>query len=116
MGLDCPKGIIVAEKEPFGFQKPSLSDQDLTARLDRVDELVNLMIDDKLDDPHIAELEGLISENPEARSQYVGMLQLHADLLDYYNPKSLAEETSPVLASLAGLADVAPPTTDQPAE
>lgn len=103
----------MAEKEPFGFQKPPLSDQELTARLDRVDELVNLMLDDNLEDPHIDELEKLLSNDPKARLQYLSMMQLHTDLIEYYKPDSSLENISPVLANLSGVTHITPPTSDQ---
>ena len=76
----------MAEKEPFGYQKPALHESELAERLDRVDELVNLMLDDQLVDENVRELETLLTDSPEARTQYVGMVQLHADLIEYYNP------------------------------
>lgn len=97
-------------KEPFGYQKPALDGKALAAKLERVDELVSLMLDDELDDPRVTELESLLLDSAEARSQYVGMIQLHTDLIEYYNPQSTLAATSPVLAQLAQSVDATPQT------
>ncbi len=110
-GRPSPKGAIVSEKEPFGFQKPTLNEQELATRLDRVDELVSLLIDDELAEENVRELETLLVDSPEARCQYVGMIQLHTDLIEYYNPRSYAAGTSPILAHLTESIDVVPPSS-----
>ena len=105
----------MAEKEPFGFQRPPLTEQQLAEKLNRVDELVNILLDDELSDTNVSELESLLVETPEARSQYVGMIQLHTDLLEYYNPTSRLKLDAPVLSQL-GKSGTAAPATEQPAE
>lgn len=112
----CSKGAIVAEKEPFGYQKPALNESEMAERLDRVDELVNLMLDDQLVEENVRELETLLIDSSEARTQYVGMVQLHADLIEYYNPQSLAAATAPILANVTNTIDVGPSTPPQAAD
>ncbi len=100
----------MADKEPFGYQKPSLDDQELSQRIDRVDELVNQLLDDELQEANVRELESLLIDSPEARTQYVGMMQLHTDLIDYYRPQTAAAATSPILSHLSDSVDVLPPS------
>lgn len=101
----------MAEKEPFGYQKPALNDKQLAEKLDRVDELVSLLLDDELVDQNVTELEALLLDSQEARTQYVGMIQLHTDLIEYYNPRSMVGASSPILANFTSSVDVVPPTT-----
>lgn len=101
----------MAEKEPFGYQKPALNDKELAEKLDRVDELVSLLLDDELADQNVSELEALLLDSQEARTQYVGMIQLHTDLIEYYNPRSMIGANSPILANFITSVDVTPPTT-----
>lgn len=101
----------MADKEPFGYQKPTLDDSQLADKLERVDELVSLMLDDELDNDRVTELEGLLLDSSQARQQYVGMVQLHVDLIEYYNPKSAI--ASPVLAALN--TDIASAESTEPA-
>lgn len=115
-GRACPEGVKVQEKEPFGYQRPALNDKQLTDKLDRVDELVSLLLDDELEDQDVRELEGLLLESPQARTQYVGMIQLHTDLIEYYNPQSLSATKSPILAHLGDGVDVVPPTSHKSAD
>ncbi|WP_425399826.1 hypothetical protein [Aeoliella sp.] len=103
-------------KEPFGYQKPALDDHELATKLERVDELVSLMLDDELDDPKVTELEGLLMESQQARSQYVGMIQLHTDLMEYYNPQSTLGAASPILAQLTQSVDATAQPSETPAD
>ena len=103
-------------KEPFGYQKPALDDKELATKLERVDELVSLMLDDELDEPKVTELESLLLDSQLARCQYVGMIQLHTDLVEFYNPQSTAAATSPVLAQLNQPTDTTPPATQTPSD
>lgn len=90
-----------------------MNDGELATKLERVDELVSLMLDDELDNERVSELESLLLDSREARAEYVGMVQLHADLLEYYNPKP-AGSTVPVLAAIDTPTDTTTPA--EPAE
>lgn len=105
----------MAEQEPFGYQKPPSSSKELDAKLDRVDELVNLLIDDAIEEDGFQELESLLEESVTARIQYVGLMQLHVDLMDHYNPRAVGGKSTPVLAHLTDTLNVAP-TPPQPAD
>ncbi|WP_145248192.1 hypothetical protein [Aeoliella mucimassa] len=102
-------------KEPFGYQKPALSDQELATKLDRVDELVSTLLDDELDDTYVGELEALLLDSTEARSQYIGMIQLHTDLMEFYNPSKQLDLDSPVLSQLTQ-SPTGPTSTQQPTD
>lgn len=104
----------MSEKQTFGFEKPQKSPAELTADLDRVDELVSQLLDDELGDAEFSELEGILMQSGKARAEYVGLMQLHADLIDYYNPQRPAGTESPVLSSLTQIVDVMPPVPNQP--
>ena len=97
----------MAEKEPFGYEKPALTGSQLAAKLERVDELVSLMLDDELDNERVTELETLLLDSREARDQYLGLVQLHADLIEHYGAESTG--VSPVLAALGGAPTAASP-------
>lgn len=95
----------MVEKEPFGYQRPVLTPAELEVKLERVDELVNQLIDTELAADEFHELEDLLVESPEARQEYVGMMQLHADLIEYYNPREKAAGV-PVLGSFTSTIDM----------
>ncbi|MEN1680044.1 MAG: hypothetical protein AAGJ46_10650 [Planctomycetota bacterium] len=68
-----------------------MTDFDLTppgeraaVNLDRVDELLSLLIDDAVSDDEFAELEDMLLTSGDARERYVGGVQLHADLIAHY--------------------------------
>ena len=52
--------------------------------LARLDELSSQLFDDELNDEQVRELNGLLTDNPEARSRYVESSLLHADLMEYF--------------------------------
>lgn len=104
------------ENQPFGFEKPQKSPAEVTADLDRVDQLVSQLLDDELGDAELSELEGILMESGAARTEYVGLMQLHADLTDYYKPQRDSGTESPVLSGLTQVVDVMPPVHNQPHE
>jgi len=106
----------MSDKKPFGFQKPQKSPAEVTADLDRVDVLVSQLLDEELGEAEYTELEGILMESGAARTEYVGLMQLHVDLTEYYRPESTTSETSPVLGGLSQFVDVMPQVPNQPHE
>lgn len=82
--------------------------------LDRVEELVSLLIDDALSDERFEELSGMLEKSLEARSRYVEAIQLHVDLREYYARRGGAEvsDRTPVLGLLGAeiRTDLLPPS------
>lgn len=89
----------------------------LEQKLDRVDELVSLLVDEVIDEPQFRELESLLQENDQTRLRYVEGMQLHCDLMDYFAPeRDKAANSATVLSMLGGTDDsgihfTLPPTT-----
>ncbi|QDU90165.1 hypothetical protein Pla175_35660 [Pirellulimonas nuda] len=73
---------------------------DSTQMLERVEELVSLLVDDALSDDRFEELTALLEKSLEARSRYVEAIQLHVDLQEYYSRRTLPERGAPVLGLL----------------
>lgn len=72
---------------------------DLDAPIDRLDELVSQLLDDSLADHEFAELEETLLASSEARKKYIGLMQLHVDLMDHFQQGDRPK--SPVLGFLA---------------
>lgn len=103
----------MSEKSPFGFEKPPKTAAEIVVDLERVDALVSQLLDDSLSDEEFNELEGMLSASGEARSQYVGMMQLHTDLTAYFQPQETKQAASPVLGGLTTSYDVIAPAPHQ---
>lgn len=70
--------------------------------LDRVDLLVSALVDEHISDAELQELESLLEESLEARQRYMQGMQLHANLMQHYQPVDATDLTkkSPVLGFL----------------
>ncbi|TWT67723.1 hypothetical protein Pla123a_42790 [Posidoniimonas polymericola] len=107
---DSPKSDRAAELH-------SAELHELEQKLDRVDELVSLLVDELIDEPQFQELESLLHENDQTRLRYVQGMQLHCDLMDYFAPaESKPSRPSTVLSMLGNPEDSGvhfqlPPTT-----
>ena len=72
--------------------------------LDRLDELVSLLLDDAIDAESLAEMERLLGEDEDARRRYVELAQLHAELTRYYRgSKASDSKASGVVAAAIDL-------------
>ena len=76
----------MSEKEPFGYQRPSLPLEEIDATLDRADALVHRLLDEELSDCDGEELQELMLSSPGARQKYTGVLELHTNLIEFFNP------------------------------
>lgn len=103
MDILRPKGFIVGQQDPNAKTNLNpITDEELGESIERIDELVGLLLDDQLDDEQMGELGKLIETDADARSKYVGLMQLHADLTDFFNPpKEQDPKNMPVLGFLA---------------
>ncbi|MEQ8846403.1 hypothetical protein [Botrimarina sp.] len=54
---------------------------------DRLDELLSLFFDDQLSGPEVEELNRLLTDDADARTRSVEMMQLHADLYAHFRRK-----------------------------
>lgn len=86
----------------------------MPASLDRVDELVSMLLDDELSDREMRELNALLEGTPEARKRYLGLMQLHTDLVEYYRPPEQAPVKSPVLGFLGEAFNMPGQTSQDP--
>lgn len=59
--------------------------------ISRVDLLLSAYLDDELDEAEMDELNGIFSEDEEARSHCVKTLTLHSDLLAYFGTSAEAQ-------------------------
>lgn len=59
--------------------------EELEARLNRVDELTSLLLDEAISESQVAELERVLQDHPDARRRYIEEMQLHCDLMDYFS-------------------------------
>ena len=78
-------------------------------RLDRVDELLSLYLDDDLTPTQAKELNDLLLADPSARTRCVDMAMLHADLVALYAEQrggSTAAAVSVALPKGLGASDV----------
>lgn len=83
----------------FDFEEDDLAE---TATLDRIDVLVGQMLDDSLADQEFEELEKMLLASEDARKKYVGLMQLHFDLMAHFQPSlSPIKPKSPVLGFLS---------------
>lgn len=73
---------------------------DSTEMLDRVEELVSLLVDDVLCEESFHELSTLLEQSMAARSHYVDAIQLHVDLREYYSRRGAPEREAAVLGLL----------------
>lgn len=89
----------------------------LEQQLDRVDELVSLLVDEVIDEPQFRELESLLQENEQTRVRYIEGVQLHCDLLDHFAPEREKLSKPATVLSMLGNPDDSgihlplPPTT-----
>jgi len=75
---------------------------DVELKVDRLDELLSLIIDDNITDAEVHELGAMLEDNPQARQRYVEGMQLHADLIQHFHPERGSGDSlvSPVLGLL----------------
>ena len=70
---------------------------DPTPQLDRVDELLWLMLDEEITEPQLAELEAILAADPAARQRSVEASQLHAELFDCFREEKPTSAIAPGL-------------------
>lgn len=73
------------------------------SRLQRVDELTSLMLDESITDSQLDELEAALQQHSDARSRYLEEIRIHHDLIEYFaqeNPRNKQSQSAPILSFL----------------
>ena len=75
--------------------------------LEEAEQLIWSLLDEQVEETNVKRLETLLRENEQVRRRYVECVQLHSDLVKYFNPDGKppypAQGNSPVLGSLGNL-------------
>ncbi len=97
---------------PDGSRKPG----DIEPLLDEVEQLTWALLDDNISDEEFSRLEQVLVDEGAARQTYLGCVQMHVDLHQYFaeQPAAMATaaERSPLLGFLDGVPsplDIRPP-------
>ena len=86
-----------------------MSDQ--PTRRDRVQDLTWGLLDERASEAECRELAKLLEEHPDAREVYVQCMQLHTDLVMFFNEDRSAAKSQPAANAAPVLPPVAPPWT-----